>query len=66
MNDVHFSSFSGDDHHVPVHATGNCLTEGVRTLEEADSFGDKVNEFLFEQSMTGPLIRLVLRVEGTW
>jgi hypothetical protein len=44
----------------------HCLTAGVRTLEEADSFGDKVNEFLFEQSMTGPLIRLVPRVEGTW
>jgi hypothetical protein len=58
--------FSWDDH-VPAHSTGKCQTGGVRTLEEADSFGaDKVNEFLFEQILTGPLILPVPLVEGTW
>ncbi len=67
MNDVHFPWFNGDDHHVPEHSTGNCLTEGVRTLEEADGFGaDQVNEFPFEQILIGSFILPVPRVEGTW
>jgi hypothetical protein len=35
----HSTWFCGDDHHVPVHTTGNCLTEGAQTLKEADGFG---------------------------
>jgi hypothetical protein len=53
-------------HYVPEYSTGNCLTGGARALEEADGFGNKVSEFLFEQTLTGPHVLPVPSGEGTW